>query len=95
MIGISGTKNRNGGVPFFCLGPLTPFPAEGVASLTRTFLRANINIGLETRPAGRIGDKPSIALGQSLEKLGFTMGRLKTGTDLVSSRLLDPKTLYS
>lgn len=47
---------------------------------TGTFLRAQINFGLETRPAGRLGDKPSIELGQSLERIGFHMGRLKTGT---------------
>ncbi len=47
---------------------------------TGTFLRANINIGLETYPAGRINDKPSIDLALSIEKIGFRMGRLKTGT---------------
>ncbi|XP_053961866.1 protein MTO1 homolog, mitochondrial [Anastrepha ludens] len=47
---------------------------------TGTFLRANINIGLEVRPAGRMGDEPAMALGQSLEKHGFRLGRLKTGT---------------
>lgn len=43
-------------------------------------MRANINYGLEVRPAGRLGDKPSIELGNSLERIGFKMGRLKTGT---------------
>ncbi len=38
-----------------------------------------INIGLETRPAGRIGDRPSQELGQSIDDIGFNMGRLKTG----------------
>ncbi|XP_037954638.1 protein MTO1 homolog, mitochondrial-like [Teleopsis dalmanni] len=47
---------------------------------TGTFLRAQINIGLETRPAGRVGDAPAIALGKNLESIGFRMGRLKTGT---------------
>lgn len=47
---------------------------------TGTFLRAQINIGLETRAAGRLNDQPSVELGNSLEKLGFRMGRLKTGT---------------
>lgn len=47
---------------------------------TGTFLRAQINIGLESRPAGRLGDQPSIELGKSLERIGFRMGRLKTGT---------------
>ncbi|XP_037806048.1 protein MTO1 homolog, mitochondrial [Lucilia sericata] len=51
-----------------------------VVLTTGTFLRANINFGLEVKPAGRMGDAPAIALGKSLENLGFRMGRLKTGT---------------
>ncbi|CAF0725893.1 unnamed protein product [Brachionus calyciflorus] len=54
--------------------------SKTVVITTGTFLRANINYGLEVRPAGRLGDKPSIELGNSLEKIGFKMGRLKTGT---------------
>lgn len=53
--------------------------SNSVIITTGTFLRANINLGLESRPAGRLGDKPSEALGISLEKIGFQMGRLKTG----------------
>jgi len=41
-----------------------------------TFLRGQINIGLEVRPAGRINDAPSIGLGDTLQKLGYKMGRL-------------------
>ncbi|XP_035233397.1 protein MTO1 homolog, mitochondrial-like isoform X2 [Stegodyphus dumicola] len=47
---------------------------------TGTFLRGKINIGLESRPAGRIGDEPAIGLAVTLENLGFKLGRLKTGT---------------
>ncbi|PSN46548.1 Protein MTO1 [Blattella germanica] len=47
---------------------------------TGTFLKGQINIGLEIRPAGRIGDAPAIGLANTLEKLNFRMGRLKTGT---------------
>jgi tRNA uridine 5-carboxymethylaminomethyl modification enzyme len=54
--------------------------SKSVVITTGTFLRANINIGLETRPAGRLGDAASIELGNSLERIGFKMGRLKTGT---------------
>lgn len=44
---------------------------KSVVITTGTFLRANINTGLETRPAGRLGDKPSVQLGNSLEKNRF------------------------
>ncbi|XP_042910139.1 protein MTO1 homolog, mitochondrial isoform X3 [Parasteatoda tepidariorum] len=47
---------------------------------TGTFLRASINIGLESRPAGRMDDEPAIGLALTLEKAGFKLGRLKTGT---------------
>lgn len=47
---------------------------------TGTFLRGQINIGLDVKPAGRIGDAPAIGLANSLEALKFRMGRLKTGT---------------
>ncbi|XP_062134123.1 protein MTO1 homolog, mitochondrial [Drosophila sulfurigaster albostrigata] len=54
--------------------------SRSVVLTTGTFLRAHINIGLEVRPAGRIGDAPAKALGEALNTLGFRMGRLKTGT---------------
>jgi tRNA uridine 5-carboxymethylaminomethyl modification enzyme len=45
-----------------------------------TFLNGLIHIGLTHFPAGRMGDPPSIGLSESLQKLGFRIGRLKTGT---------------
>lgn len=45
-----------------------------------TFLNGLVHIGLEHFPAGRMGDPPSIGLSESLKRLGFRMGRLKTGT---------------
>ncbi|XP_062042341.1 protein MTO1 homolog, mitochondrial isoform X2 [Lepus europaeus] len=54
--------------------------AESVILTTGTFLRGTVVIGLEMHPAGRLGDQPSIGLAQTLEKLGFAVGRLKTGT---------------
>lgn len=50
-----------------------------VVLTTGTFLRANINIGLESKPAGRIGDEPAIGLADTLQKLKFKIGRLRTG----------------
>uniref|UniRef100_G1SV87 5-taurinomethyluridine-[tRNA] synthase subunit MTO1, mitochondrial n=1 Tax=Oryctolagus cuniculus TaxID=9986 RepID=G1SV87_RABIT len=54
--------------------------ADSVILTTGTFLRGTVVIGLEMHPAGRLGDQPSIGLAQTLEKLGFAVGRLKTGT---------------
>jgi tRNA uridine 5-carboxymethylaminomethyl modification enzyme len=51
-----------------------------VVVTTGTFLRGLIYRGKTTIPAGRIGEKPAVRLGETLEALGFRMGRLKTGT---------------
>lgn len=45
-----------------------------------TFLRGLIHVGDTRIPAGRVGDKPSVALAYTLRRLGLSMGRLKTGT---------------
>ena len=47
---------------------------------TGTFLRGLIRIGTDSYPAGRVGDNPSINLAKSIERLKFSIGRLKTGT---------------
>ena len=54
--------------------------AGAVVLATGTFLRGLIHMGLETRPAGRIGDPAAVALAERLQSLGLPMGRLKTGT---------------
>ena len=54
--------------------------AGAVVLTTGTFLRGLIHIGEKRIPAGRFGEKPSIALADRLYDLGLTMGRLKTGT---------------
>lgn len=51
-----------------------------VVITTGTFLRGQINIGLDVRPAGRFEDEPANGLANSLETLGFKLSRLKTGT---------------
>lgn len=45
-----------------------------------TFLRGLIHIGDRKIPAGRSGEGPALGLSASLEKIGFELGRLKTGT---------------
>uniref|UniRef100_A0A8C3LSP6 Mitochondrial tRNA translation optimization 1 n=1 Tax=Chrysolophus pictus TaxID=9089 RepID=A0A8C3LSP6_CHRPC len=62
------------------LGDGSTVCAGSVILTTGTFLRGVILMGLETHPAGRLGDQPAVGLAQTLEKLGFTVGRLKTGT---------------
>jgi tRNA uridine 5-carboxymethylaminomethyl modification enzyme len=51
-----------------------------VVLTTGTFLRGVIHRGEEKTPAGRVGEAPATALAETLERLGFPLGRLKTGT---------------
>ncbi len=54
--------------------------AAAVVLTTGTFLRGMVHIGEVTYAAGRMGDPPSVGLSAALQRLGFTLGRLKTGT---------------
>jgi len=56
------------------------FKAKAVIITTGTFLQGLVHIGLKNFPGGRLGDLPSMNLSTSLKKLGFSLGRLKTGT---------------
>lgn len=58
----------------------TFYPARAVIVTTGTFLRGLIHVGLTKFSAGRAGEPAAEGLSGSLEALGFTMGRLKTGT---------------
>src|SRR5215472_14035182 len=54
--------------------------AGRVILTTGTFLRGLIHIGEEKIAAGRVGEAPAIGLSRTLDRLGFRLGRLKTGT---------------
>jgi tRNA uridine 5-carboxymethylaminomethyl modification enzyme len=56
------------------------FGAEAVVLTTGTFLRGLIHIGDQSTPAGRVGEAPALGLSRTLERIGFRLGRLKTGT---------------
>ncbi|AJY69711.1 tRNA uridine 5-carboxymethylaminomethyl modification protein [Geobacter sulfurreducens] len=56
------------------------FLGKTVILTTGTFMRGLIHVGLTNYPGGRAGDLPSVGLSDQLRDLGFTVGRLKTGT---------------
>jgi len=56
------------------------YSTRSVVLTTGTFLNGLIHCGEVQRPAGRHGEAPSIPLAQAMHRIGFTMGRLKTGT---------------
>jgi tRNA uridine 5-carboxymethylaminomethyl modification enzyme len=54
--------------------------AAAVVVTTGTFLRGLIHLGEKNWPAGRVDEAPALGLSSSFERIGFTLGRLKTGT---------------
>ncbi len=54
--------------------------AGAVVVTTGTFLRGLIHLGEKSWPAGRVDEAPALGLSASFERVGFTLGRLKTGT---------------
>ena len=56
------------------------FTAGAVVLTTGTFLRGLIHIGERQVPAGRVGEAPALGLSHTLQRAGFALGRLKTGT---------------
>src|SRR5262245_33121809 len=54
--------------------------AKAVIVATGTFLNGLIHTGRRTYEGGRAGEPPSTELAQTLKRLGFPIGRLKTGT---------------
>jgi len=54
--------------------------AGAVVVATGTFLNGLVHTGRRTYTAGRAGEPASIELAENLKRLGFPVGRLKTGT---------------
>lgn len=54
--------------------------ARAIVVATGTFLNGQIHTGRRSYAGGRTGEPPSIELAQALKRLGFPVGRLKTGT---------------
>lgn len=55
-------------------------PTTKIIVTTGTFLGGEIHIGLQSYPAGRLGEAATFGLSKSLRDAGFRLGRLKTGT---------------
>ena len=78
------TKNKNS------------YSGDSIIITTGTFLSGIIHIGNENFRAGRLGEKPSFGLTDSIVSLGFETGRLKTGTppradsDSINWKKLEP-----
>jgi len=54
--------------------------AKAVIVTSGTFLNGLIHIGEKQIRAGRAGEPPAVGLSESLRRLGFRLGRFKTGT---------------
>ncbi len=70
----------NGAVAAVVMADGFRIPCAAVVLTSGTFLRGLIHIGSEKIPAGRVGEKPSVGLSDTLARAGLAMGRLKTGT---------------
>lgn len=63
--------------------------AQSVVVTSGTFLRGLLHVGENSKPGGRMADTSS-GLSESLQQLGFEIGRFKTGTPCrISSRSID------
>ncbi len=71
---------RDGRVAGLRLADGRELGCAAVVLTTGTFLRGLIHIGERQMPAGRVGEAPALGLSATLERFGFALGRLKTGT---------------
>ncbi len=71
---------RDGRVTALLLTDGRQLSTGAVVITTGTFLSGLIHIGEKKIPAGRMGERPSLGLPKTFQRLGFSLGRLKTGT---------------
>ncbi len=66
------------------------YSCRAIILTTGTSLNGKIFIGLNSYPAGRLGERPAYGLSDSLTKLGINLKKLKTGTPArVDKRTID------
>ena len=80
-------RTRCVGVAVRCVGDSDEGAAEvvrlrggAVVLTTGTFMRGLMHTGDRRTPGGRFGEAPATGVSGALERLGFELGRLKTGT---------------
>jgi len=61
-------------------GKAIPLEADAVILTTGTFMRGLMHTGERQTAGGRVGEGAAVTISDTLRKLGFEMGRLKTGT---------------
>lgn len=71
-LGVTGVVDRNG----------VFYRGKAVILGTGTFLKGLLHCGLEHKDGGRQGEPPASHLSDALRRLGFEVGRLKTGTPM-------------
>jgi len=57
-----------------------PLRASATLLTTGTFMRGLMHTGPTQTPGGRVDEAPAVGISAALTKLGFELGRLKTGT---------------
>jgi tRNA uridine 5-carboxymethylaminomethyl modification enzyme len=68
----------------------TKFTADAVILTNGTFLNGLMHVGFNNMTGGRSGDQASTGLSEQLEKIGFTIERMKTGTSArIDGRTID------
>jgi tRNA uridine 5-carboxymethylaminomethyl modification enzyme len=68
----------------------TKFSAKAVILTNGTFLNGLMHIGFQNIKGGRSGDEASTGLSEQLEKIGFRVERMKTGTSArIDGRSID------
>src|SRR5262245_15182011 len=71
---------ENGRIAGLSLEEGDVYNCDALVVTTGTFLNGLIHVGPEKKAAGRAGEPPSRDLAESLKSIGFSWGRLKTGT---------------
>ena len=56
------------------------FQARAVVLTAGTFLNGLMHVGRVQTPGGRVGEPPATGITEQLKSLGFSVGRMKTGT---------------